>query len=123
MRTLPISERKLILSKHLVGLSFSFMALLLWTVTVFKFRISLLNALSGYLLSSMIILFNNSFAMNANILLPKMIYDDPAMAMKKGGIGSVIGTIIPYGLGFIMFFMVMSQIKSENYQLLIMIEN
>lgn len=121
MRTLPISERKLILSKHLVGLSFSFMALLLWTVTVFKFRISLLNALSGYLLSSMIILFNNSFAMNANILLPKMIYDDPAMAMKKGGIGSVIGTIIPYGLGFIMFFMVMSQIKSGNYQLLIMI--
>lgn len=104
IRSLPISERKFLMVKHFVGLFMSIigpMVCLILCSIHFKFDSSLF--FTGFILVISLVVAINSFALLMNLLLPKMIYDSPELAIKKGGIGSVLGGVVPY-LGSIILF-------------------
>ena len=104
IRSLPISERKFLMVKHFVGLFMSIigpMVCLILCSIHFKFDASLF--FTGFILVISLVVAINSFALLMNLLLPKMIYDSPELAIKKGGIGSVLGGVVPY-LGSIILF-------------------
>lgn len=115
IRSLPISEKQFLLIKHFFGLMMtSSVVYLLWIVAVIRFEIGLNIALVGVLLITLMSIFSNAFALDMNLFFPKMVYDDPAMAIKKSGFASVIGMMVPYFFGFALVFYAVGSRSDEN---------
>ncbi|QRG87421.1 hypothetical protein [Bulleidia sp. zg-1006] len=115
IRSLPVSEKKFLLVKHSVGILMTGIGPLIFLILcALRFEFNLSMFLIGLATVVSIVILSNGFALLMNLLLPKMIYDTPDLAIKKGGIGSILGSMIPH-FGLIALFGVFVVTASDGF--------